>query len=39
LFGDQYRRYREQVAMLIPVPGWKVSSDSVRSAPIELEHR
>jgi methanethiol S-methyltransferase len=23
LFGDQYRRYREQVAMLIPLPGKK----------------
>jgi protein-S-isoprenylcysteine O-methyltransferase Ste14 len=23
-FGDQYRRYREQVAMLIPLPGRKV---------------
>ena len=21
LFGDQYRRYREQVSMLIPLPG------------------
>jgi protein-S-isoprenylcysteine O-methyltransferase Ste14 len=39
LFGDQYRRYRQQVAMLIPLPGWKVSSDSARSAPIELEQR
>jgi methanethiol S-methyltransferase len=24
VFGDQYRRYREQVAMLIPLPGRKV---------------
>src|SRR5262245_23044595 len=24
LFGDQYRRYREQVSMLIPLPGRKV---------------
>ena len=23
LFGDQYRRYREQVSMLIPLPGRK----------------
>src|SRR5262249_41131029 len=23
LFGDQYRRYREQVSMLIPLPGWR----------------
>jgi protein-S-isoprenylcysteine O-methyltransferase Ste14 len=26
LFGDQYRRYREQVAMLIPLPGRKRES-------------
>jgi methanethiol S-methyltransferase len=25
LFGDQYRRYREQVSMLIPIPGRKSS--------------
>lgn len=25
LFGDQYRRYREQVSMLIPLPGRKAS--------------
>jgi methanethiol S-methyltransferase len=25
-FGDQYRRYREQVAMLVPLPGRKVGS-------------
>jgi methanethiol S-methyltransferase len=23
LFGDQYRRYRRQVAMLVPLPGRK----------------
>jgi protein-S-isoprenylcysteine O-methyltransferase Ste14 len=23
MFGDQYRRYREQVAMLVPLPGGK----------------
>jgi methanethiol S-methyltransferase len=39
LFGDQYRRYREQVAMLIPLPGWKIGSGSAPSAPIELERR
>jgi protein-S-isoprenylcysteine O-methyltransferase Ste14 len=26
IFGDQYRRYREQVAMLIPLPGRKAES-------------
>jgi hypothetical protein len=25
LFGDQYRRYREQVAMLIPLPRRKAT--------------
>lgn len=27
LFGDQYRRYREQVSMLIPLPGRKAQSE------------
>jgi protein-S-isoprenylcysteine O-methyltransferase Ste14 len=27
LFGDQYRRYREQVSMLIPLPGRRIASD------------
>jgi protein-S-isoprenylcysteine O-methyltransferase Ste14 len=27
LFGDQYRRYREQVSMLIPLPGRKAPSE------------
>jgi methanethiol S-methyltransferase len=27
LFGDQYRRYREQVSMLIPLPGRKALRD------------
>src|SRR5215207_3318515 len=27
LFGDQYRRYREQVSMLIPLPGRKAKPD------------
>jgi protein-S-isoprenylcysteine O-methyltransferase Ste14 len=26
LFGDQYRRYRKQVAMLLPLPGRKLSA-------------
>ena len=27
MFGDQYRRYREQVSMLIPLPGRKAAAD------------
>jgi protein-S-isoprenylcysteine O-methyltransferase Ste14 len=27
LFGDQYRRYRKQVAMLVPYPRRKVVAD------------
>jgi len=27
LFGDQYRRYRQQVSMLIPLPGRKVRAE------------
>jgi methanethiol S-methyltransferase len=27
LFGDQYRRYRKQVSMLIPLPGRKLQDD------------
>jgi methanethiol S-methyltransferase len=33
LFGDQYRRYREQVSMLIPLPGRKASA-----SPAEVKH-
>jgi methanethiol S-methyltransferase len=38
LFGDQYRRYREQVSMLIPLPGRKAAADRVvepRSAELK----
>ena len=37
LFGDQYRRYREQVSMLIPLPGRKArpEPDIVHSRPAE----
>ncbi len=37
LFGDQYRRYREQVSMLIPVPGRKAKPepDVVHPRPAE----
>ena len=35
LFGDQYRRYRQHVAMLIPWPGRKLAdmTDARASAP------
>jgi methanethiol S-methyltransferase len=38
LFGDQYRRYREQVSMLIPLP-WRKSGadDSADTLPVELK--
>jgi protein-S-isoprenylcysteine O-methyltransferase Ste14 len=40
LFGDQYRRYREQVSMLIPLTKWKSGADAPNSPPpIELKHR
>jgi len=40
LFGDQYRRYREQVAMLIPLPGRKGVADGAAGAPsAELKRR
>ena len=40
LFGDQYRRYREQVSMLIPLPGRKArpepsEADLKRPRPAE----
>jgi methanethiol S-methyltransferase len=37
LFGDQYRRYREQVSMLIPWPGRKAGSPPMAAG--ELERR
>ena len=33
MFGDQYRRYREQVAMLIPLPTRKAIADRSAAAP------
>ena len=33
LFGDQYRRYREQVSMLIPLPGRKAAADGGLETP------
>ena len=40
LFGDQYRRYREQVRMLLPLPGRKARSHSPRGhgAPRRTTH-
>ncbi len=38
LFGDQYRRYREQVSMLIPLPGRKAAGSPPMAAG-ELERR
>jgi protein-S-isoprenylcysteine O-methyltransferase Ste14 len=39
LFGDQYRRYRQQVSMLIPLPGRKITESSPATAPGELKRR
>ena len=40
LFGDQYRRYRKEVSMLIPLPGRKiVADDSVETPSLELKRR
>lgn len=36
LFGDQYRRYREQVSMLIPLPGRKARPEA--KAQAEVRH-
>jgi protein-S-isoprenylcysteine O-methyltransferase Ste14 len=39
LFGDQYRRYREQVAMLLPLPGRKRGArPDVEALPPEGRH-
>jgi len=37
LFGDQYRRYREQVSMLIPMPSRKLAGDSAETPPAGLK--
>ena len=40
LFGDQYRRYREQVSMLIPFPARKAVADgSTKAVAGEFKHR
>lgn len=36
-FGDQYRRYRGQVAMLIPLPGRKLPDRTSAQAPVAAE--
>ena len=36
LFGDQYRHYREQVSMLIPLPARKFVPDDVRKAETSI---
>jgi methanethiol S-methyltransferase len=38
LFGNRYRRYREQVPMLIPTPGRKFVDGSDGGVPAELKH-
>jgi protein-S-isoprenylcysteine O-methyltransferase Ste14 len=36
MFGDQYRRYREQVAMLLPLPGRKlIDRSGAQASPAE----
>ena len=39
LFGDQYRQYREQVAMLLPLPGRKSARVSGAMDAREIEQR
>jgi methanethiol S-methyltransferase len=33
MFGDQYRRYREQVSMLLPLPTRRVAADRSAETP------
>ena len=39
LFGDQYRRYRKQVSMLIPLPSRRLSGHSVDTPNVESRRR
>jgi protein-S-isoprenylcysteine O-methyltransferase Ste14 len=39
LFGDQYRRYREQVSMLVPLPVRKLAGNSSPAPAAELKSR
>jgi len=36
MFGDQYRRYRQQVGMLIPWPGRKPADSSTRPSSLQI---
>jgi protein-S-isoprenylcysteine O-methyltransferase Ste14 len=35
-FGDQYRRYREEVSMLIPLPRRELELDAAPTSPLEI---
>ena len=37
VYGDQYRRYRERVSMLIPLPGRKLTGSAQASSRVGLE--
>ena len=37
VFGDQYRRYREQVSMLIPLPRRKLDAVSTQTPSVGLK--
>jgi methanethiol S-methyltransferase len=39
VFGEQYRRYRQEVAMLLPLPTRKRNNDAVLAPPSELRRR
>jgi protein-S-isoprenylcysteine O-methyltransferase Ste14 len=40
VFGDQYRRYREQVSMLIPIPGRKAkAAPAIATGELERQRR
>ena len=40
LFGEQYRRYRQSVAMLVPLPGRRLLTRSgVQTSPVERNQR
>jgi protein-S-isoprenylcysteine O-methyltransferase Ste14 len=39
MFGDQYRRYRRQVGMLIPLPGRKYADDQPEKQPPAAQAR
>jgi protein-S-isoprenylcysteine O-methyltransferase Ste14 len=39
LFGEQYRRYRQEVAMLLPLPARKLDNANALAPPSELRRR